>query len=154
MGAYAAVSRFYPSQPVVGVGIVIWKEDQFCLIKRAKPPRAGQLSLPGGGQELGETYFETARRETMEETSLVIEVLGLINVVDSIHHDDKGKVKQHYTLVDVYAKWVSGEPQGRSDALDANWYYYDTLTTLKLWPETERIIKQAHELWHSSSLVS
>jgi ADP-ribose pyrophosphatase YjhB (NUDIX family) len=145
------VSRFYPSQPVVGVGIVIWKEDQFCLIKRSAPPRAGQLSLPGGGQKLGETYFETARRETMEETKLVIEVLGLINVVDSIHHDDQGRVKQHYTLVDVYARWVSGEPQGGSDASDAYWYRYATLESLKLWSETERVIKQSYKLWQSAN---
>jgi 8-oxo-dGTP diphosphatase len=143
------VSRFYPSQPIVGVGIVIWKEDQFCLIKRGKPPRMGQLSLPGGGQELGETYFETARRETMEETNLVIEILGLIDVVDSIHHDDEGKVKQHYTLVDVYARWVSGEPQGGSDALAADWHPYDILKSLGLWSETERIINQSYELWQS-----
>ena len=128
------MSRFYPSHPLVGVGIVIWKENQFCL--------------PGGAQELGETYFETAKRETFEETNMVVEVLGLVDVVDSITHDDEGKVKQHYTLVDVYAKWVSGEPQGGSDAMEAAWYPFETLESLKLWSETERIIQKSHALLH------
>ena len=145
------MSRFYPAQPIVGVGVVIWKDDYFCLIKRGKPPRSGQLSLPGGGQELGETYFETAHRETKEETNLIINVLGLIDVVDSIHHDEEGKVKQHYTLVDVYAKWISGEPKGGSDALDANWYHYNTLESLRLWPETERIIQESYDLLNVST---
>ena len=143
------MSRFYPTHPLVGVGIVIWKDDHFCLIKRGKAPRKGQLSLPGGAQELGETYFETAKRESLEETHIVIEVLGLVDVVDSITHDDEGKVKQHYTLVDVYAKWVSGEPQGGSDAMAAAWYRYETLDSLKLWSETERIIRESHALFQN-----
>lgn len=140
------MSRFYPSKPLVGVGIVVWRENQFCLIMRGKPPRMGKLSLPGGAQELGETYFETAKRETFEETCLEVEVLGLVDVVDSITHDDEGRVKQHYTLVDVYAKWIAGEPHGGSDALDAAWYPYEDLAALKLWSETERIIRNSHAL--------
>ena len=102
------MSRFYPSQPIVGVGIVICRDTRILLIRRGKPPRQGQWSLPGGAQELGETVFDAACREAKEETGLDIKVLGLLDVVDSIHHDDDGKVKQHYTLVDVYA----AAPQG------------------------------------------
>jgi len=145
------VSRYYPSQPLVGVGIVIWKDDQFCLIKRVKAPRKGMLSLPGGAQELGETYFEAAKREILEETNMVVKVLGLVDVVDSITHDDEGKVKLHYTLVDVYAKWISGEPQGGSDAMDAAWYPYETLEWLILWSETERIIQESRALWQGDT---
>ena len=145
------MSRFYPTHPLVGVGIVIWKEDQFCLIKRGKEPRKGRLSLPGGAQELGETYFETGKRESFEETNMVVDVIGLVDVVDSIMHDDEGKVKQHYTLVDVYAKWISGEPEGGSDAMDAAWYPYEILESLKLWSETERIIRESRALMQSET---
>jgi ADP-ribose pyrophosphatase YjhB (NUDIX family) len=41
-------------------------------------------SLPGGAQQLGETVFEAARREVMEETALDVEVLGLVVGVDGI----------------------------------------------------------------------
>ena len=53
----------YPNRPLVGVGVVAIKDGRVLLIRRAKPPRAGRWSLPGGRQRLGETVHETARRE-------------------------------------------------------------------------------------------
>ena len=63
-------SREYPSQPICGVGIVCLKDDRVLLVKRAKPPIKWQWSIPGGGQELGETTREAALRELKEETSI------------------------------------------------------------------------------------
>ena len=48
-------SREYPDRPVCGVGVVCFKDDQVLLVKRAKPPITREWSIPGGGQELGET---------------------------------------------------------------------------------------------------
>jgi 8-oxo-dGTP diphosphatase len=143
------MSRFYPSQPIVGVGIVICRGTQILLIRRGKEPRIGQWSLPGGAQELGETVFDAARREAKEETGLDIEVLGLLDVVDSIHQDDDGKIKQHYTLVDVFASAQSGEAIAGDDALDAAWIDIEDIKPLNLWSETERIIFEAYEKWQA-----
>ena len=84
------MTREFPDRPIAGVGVVVLGAKGVLLVKRAKPPRQGQWSLPGGAQKLGETVFEAARRETLEETGLEIEVLGLIDVVDSIASDDGG----------------------------------------------------------------
>ena len=84
--------RTYPDRPVVGVGAVVWRDDRFLLVRRGKPPNQGQWSLPGGAQQLGETVFEAARREVMEETALDVEVLGLVDVVDGIKADNEGRV--------------------------------------------------------------
>ena len=72
----------YPTKPVVGVAAVVWREDRILLIRRAKAPRAGEWSLPGGRQELGETVAEAARREVSEETGLDVIVLGVVAVVE------------------------------------------------------------------------
>ncbi|HIC80422.1 MAG TPA: phosphohydrolase, partial [Kiloniellaceae bacterium] len=40
----------YPNRPLIGVGVVVFKADRVLLIRRGKPPREGQWSLPGGRQ--------------------------------------------------------------------------------------------------------
>ena len=71
------MSREYPARPIVGIGIVVLKPDAVLLVRRGKAPSFGQWALPGGGQELGETAEECARRELAEETGVVsTEYLG------------------------------------------------------------------------------
>ena len=137
--------RLYPDRPVVGIGAVVWGEGQVLLVRRADPPRRGQWSLPGGAQEIGETVFEAARREVWEETGITIEILGLVDVVDSIHRDEDGQVRYHYTLVDVFAHAAGGDAAAAGDAAEAAWFELDNLPPL--WPETERVIRLAHEMW-------
>ena len=59
------MSREYPERPVAAVGAVVVDNGKVLLIRRGKPPRPGQWSLPGGGQELGESYIEAAIREAI-----------------------------------------------------------------------------------------
>jgi len=136
-------SREYPSRPFVGVGAVVLKGTEVLLVRRARPPRAGRWSIPGGAQELGETWAEAARREVLEEAGVDIAVTGLLDVIDAITHDENGRVKMHYTLVDVGAEWLGGEPIGGDDADDARFVPYDRLDDYELWSETLRIIRLA-----------
>ena len=67
------MSRTYPDRPWVGVGVIVVRgTTEVLLIQRAQPPNQGQWTLPGGGQDLGETVFETAVREVYEETGWTI----------------------------------------------------------------------------------
>ena len=140
------MSRSYPNRPIVGVGAVVFRDDRVLLIKRGKPPRMGDWSLPGGMQEIGETVFEAAAREVREETGVTISDIALIDVVDSITRDDDARVQFHYTLVDVVAKWRSGEPAGGSDAMHAEFMSFDEVSKIVLWRETHRIIAKAREM--------
>ena len=130
----------------MGVGAVVFRDDRVLLIKRGKPPRMGDWSLPGGMQEIGETVFEAAAREVREETGVMISDIALIDVVDSITRDDDARVQFHYTLVDVVAKWRSGEPAGGSDAMHAEFMSFDEVSKIVLWRETHRIIAKAREM--------
>ncbi|MEQ9557363.1 MAG: NUDIX hydrolase [Rhodospirillales bacterium] len=140
------MSREYPERPIVGIGAVVLKDDQVLLIRRGKPPRAGSLSLPGGAQRIGETVNEGALREVLEETGIEAEVLGLIDVVDSMTRDDDGRLQFHYTLVDVVCRWVAGVPQAAGDAADALWMPLADVPDLPLWSETRRIIELGAEM--------
>jgi len=141
--------REYPQRPLIGVGAIIVGAKGVVLIKRGKPPRLGSWSLPGGAQKVGETVAEAARREIREETGLEAEVKGLVDVVDSISPaEDDGRIRYHYTLVDVWAVASGGdEPVAGGDAADARWVGIDELDGLNLWSETRRVIERAHALW-------
>ena len=134
------MTREYPDYPMVGVGVVVWKDETVLLIQRGKPPRAGAWSLPGGRQELGETTREAGVREVLEETGIRIEIKDLIDVVDTINRDDSGRVRMQYTLVDYWAEWKSGEPTASTDAADARWVHPEDLPDYNLWDETLRVI--------------
>lgn len=137
------MARDYPEHPRVGVGAIVWRGDQLLLIRRGQPPRAGEWSIPGGGQELGETVAEAATREVFEETGIEIAITDVVTVVDMIEHDTEGRVRYHYVLVDVNAEWVSSEPEAATDAVDMCWSSLEQLETLGLWSETRRVIELA-----------
>ncbi len=135
--------RDYPPRPIVGVGVIVWRGNRILLIRRGKSPNRGQWSLPGGAQELGETVFATAQREVREETALDIRILGLVDVVDGIHRDPDGRVKYHYTLVDIAAEAQAGTAVAGDDAAAVAWFTLDEVGSLGLWEETERVIHQS-----------
>ena len=134
------MSRRYPERPVVGVGVVVWRDARVLLILRGKPPRAGPWSLPGGAQKLGETLAETARREVREETGIELELGDIIATLDLIDRDNVGHVRHHYTLVDFVAEGLGVDLRPGDDAADARWFTHDELDELDLWSETVRII--------------
>ena len=137
--------REYPTRPWVGVGAIVLRGGQVLLIKRAKPPEAGRWSLPGGTLELGETSAEAAIREVAEETGIKAEAVGILTAVDRVDRDQAGKVRYHYLLVDVVARYLSGDPVAADDAADAQWFDLDKLDDMAIWDETKRVIREAAE---------
>ncbi|WNJ98693.1 NUDIX hydrolase [Thalassospiraceae bacterium LMO-JJ14] len=143
--------REFPQRPLVGIGAVIVGHKGVVLIKRGKAPRLGSWSLPGGAQKIGETVHAAALREIQEETGLTAEIRGLVDVVDSITPDPDGRIKYHYTLVDLWATTDAvAEPIAGGDAADAQWFSLADLEGLQLWSETLRVIDKAHTLWQES----
>lgn len=126
-------------QPIVGVGVVVLKGDDVLLIRRGKPPKLGEWSIPGGRQEFGETVRDCGLREVREETGITAGNLRLLDVVDLVRPDGAG----HWTLVDFAADWVAGEPVPGDDAADARWVKASEIGKLGLWSETVRIIRAA-----------
>ena len=130
-----------PQIPKVGVGIVCLRGQDVLLIRRAKPPKQGEWSLPGGRLEWGETLQAAALRELREETGVSAKLTGLIDVVDGLFRDGQGALRDHYVLVDYAARWLSGEPIGASDALEARFFSLEAIDELGLWAETARVIR-------------
>lgn len=144
---YQAISdREYPARPLIGIGVVLLKPGAVLLVRRAKPPSFGQWALPGGAQELGETAEAAARRELREETGLEAGPMRLAAHVDSIHRDESGRVRFHYTIVDFAAPWIGGDPVAGGDVSDALFAPIDGLRNYALWDEAYRVIEIARGL--------
>ena len=139
-------AREYPDRPWVGVGVVVWRDDEILLVRRAKPPRVGEWSIPGGAQSLGETVFEAAIREVREETGVTIRPSGIVTVVDSIIRDAEQRPQFHYTLVEISAEWMAGQAVAADDVDDVRWVTPAEAATLVKWDETLRIIAEAARL--------
>ena len=136
-------SRDYPDRPICGVGIVVFHLQKVLLIRRGKPPRQGEWSIPGGKQKLGETLQQAARREVQEETGLKLGPLMLVDVVDSIFKDSKGQIQYHYSLVEWTGEFLSGELNAADDASDAEWFELSEIKNLGHWEKTVEIISKA-----------
>lgn len=113
--------RNYPERPIVGVGAIILSNDMVLLVRRGHAPLKGEWSLPGGALEVGETLEEGVKREVLEETGLVVQPVSMVEVVDRIARDDKGRVQYHYVLVDFLCRILSGSPACASDAVGIRW---------------------------------
>ncbi|MEM3581104.1 MAG: NUDIX hydrolase [Candidatus Bathyarchaeia archaeon] len=131
------VRRFYPSQPVVGVGAIIICDGKILLEKRKGEPGRGKWSVPGGLVELGERAEDAVIREVKEETGLVVADPELIDVVDNIVRDENGEVKYHFVIIDYFVKLKGGEMRAADDAAELRWVplgeteKYDLTKTLR-----------------------
>ena len=142
----ANMPRSYPDRPYVGVGIVVFRDSEVLLAERGKPPIRHRWSIPGGAQEIGETVHEAAHRELREETGLTVDIIGLVDVVDAITRDDDGRVRFHYTLVDVAAEWRDGDAVAGDDVAAVKWVPLSEIDSLGLWEKTVRVIRQAQKM--------
>ncbi|GAA4017602.1 NUDIX hydrolase [Deinococcus rubellus] len=65
------------AEPRIGVGCIVMRGDEVLIVRER-----GRWSLPKGGLEVGELLQEGARRETYEETGLIVELRELAFLVE------------------------------------------------------------------------
>ena len=121
IGRIKQLKREYPTQPVIGIGAVIICNSKILLAKRGSEPGKNKWSIPGGLVELGETVHDAIVREVKEETNLNVEVHSLIDVVDNLEPDEKGKWRYHFVILDFFVRLKGGNLHAGSDALEIRW---------------------------------
>jgi ADP-ribose pyrophosphatase YjhB (NUDIX family) len=92
--------------------------------------------------ELGETLAEAATREAREECQVEVETGELLSAVDLILRDERGRVRYHYVLIDLAARYVSGEPVAATDALDVRWVCEAELADLDIVPRLLSVLRR------------
>jgi 8-oxo-dGTP diphosphatase len=93
----------------VGVGAVVRDGGRLLVMRRAGAHGAGTWGLPGGHQEFGESPEDTAVRETLEETGLVVRPTARLGFTD----DPMPEVGRHYVTLFIACARSAGEPELR-----------------------------------------
>jgi len=134
--------------PVPAVIAVVIREDRALLVRRANPAGAGLWGFPGGKIEFGETVREAAIRELLEETGVQAEAQDIITTLDILVRDSSGAMQQHFILIAVRCRWISGEPAAGDDALEAGWFAIAELGggKIALSADVEAIARRAQAL--------
>ena len=131
-----------PSQPVVAVGAVVFKNDRVLLVRRGRPPSKDLWAIPGGRVEIGETLQEAAEREIFEETGLTIQAREPVYTFDYIERDGSAAPRFHYVIVDLIAEYVAGDIRAGDDAVEARWIAAEELGGLKVSSKTLKLLKK------------
>ena len=137
--------REYPSQPVVGVGVVIVDCGRLVLVRRGAEPALGKWSFPGGAVELGEAVKDAAVREAREECGLDVELVedSPMDVYDVLKVDDGGRLRYHYVLLEFLARPKKGVLKPTSDVTDARWVPFEEVENCDL-TESVRLFFRKH----------
>lgn len=114
---------------------MVVKNDHILLIKRGREPGKGLWAVPGGKVEVGETLRETAQREMLEETGLIVDVGEVIWVGEHIEGD------RHIVLIDFEATVAGGELRAADDADQAMWVRVDVAGELPLTPTMYNLLE-------------
>ncbi len=110
------------ASPIPAVIAVLVHEDRALLVRRANAPDAGLWGFPGGRIEFGETVKAAAMRELLEETGIRGDAQEILTSLDILVRSDEGTLQQHYILIAVRCRWLSGLPVAGDDALEARWF--------------------------------
>ncbi len=70
--------------PLPGVTVLLHDGERVLLVRRARPPSEGELCLPGGFLETGETFEECGKRELLEETGMTVKDFRLFGIETDI----------------------------------------------------------------------
>lgn len=129
--------------PRIGVGAIVFRGTKILLVKRMYPPFQGLWSIPGGHLKPGETIYDAARRELLEETGIEAKPLGIADIHELIITSEDGSVERHYILIDVLLEYQGGEPRPASDALDARFIELrEALEKLPLTPSSRKLLER------------
>ena len=131
-----------PKTPLLTVDAVIrYKKSSIILIRRKNPPFQGELALPGGFVDMGETVEDACIREAKEETNINVKIIKLIGVFSDPKRDSRAHTVSIAYLCEPRTK--NEKPKAQDDAADLEIVTLSKVKFLKLAFDHKKIITSA-----------
>jgi 8-oxo-dGTP diphosphatase len=129
-----------PLTPLLAVdAVILFQQNSIALIRRKNSPFKGELALPGGFVDIGETVEQACIREAYEETNINVKILNLIGVFSDPKRDPRGhNISIAFLCVPVSE---NENPRAKDDARSLEIVSLDKLKDLKLAFDHIEIIK-------------
>lgn len=143
--------RLFPGRPYLGVSLAVFRAGRLLVARRAAPPFAGALSLPGGLVEAGERLQDAALRELREEVRIEARIVAFNRFVETIDRDSAGRIRQHFVIASFAGRWIAGEPTPGPEAQDVFWVEPRSLSGLDCTPDMLDVAEAAEQLLQACS---
>ena len=131
-----------PKTPLLTVDAVIrYKKSSIILIRRKNPPFQGELALPGGFVDIGETVEDACIREVKEETNINVKIIKLIGVFSDPKRDSRAHTVSIAYLCEPLTK--NEKPKAQDDAAEIEIVPFSKVKFLKLSFDHKKIISSA-----------
>jgi len=131
-----------PNSVVPSANVIVVNDDGAILLIRRTDN--GNLALPGGGMDLGESITQAAVREVKEETGLDVEITGLVGIYTNprhlIEYTSDGEVRQEFSVV-FTARPTGGTLTTSDEASEVVWSDPGEVAEMRMHPSMRQRIE-------------
>jgi 8-oxo-dGTP diphosphatase len=113
--------------PIPTVDTIIQRDSQILFVKRKKDPFKDRLAFPGGFVNEGEKVEDAAKREVKEETSLDVDLVGILGVYSDPNRDPRGHIMSTVFIGKISNSSNNTEPLAGDDAAAIKWIDIETI---------------------------
>ncbi|KAI1355322.1 NUDIX hydrolase domain-like protein [Xylaria sp. FL0043] len=122
-----------PSNPRVGIAVILCNaKGELLMGKRKGSHGAGSWAFPGGHLEMGESFFECAERETLEETALRVKGVKTVAVTNDVFD----AASKHY--ITIFVQCVMEDANDQPKTMEPNkceGWYWTSWSEIRQWIE-------------------
>jgi ADP-ribose pyrophosphatase YjhB (NUDIX family) len=130
--------------------VVVDATGRVLVVRRARPPSAGEWTLPGGRVEAGETLVAAALREVLEETGVAAQAVCPLGVVEIAREGFSYAIHEHLLVAPVPAP----APEPGDDAAEARWAHRRELAALAVRDDALAVIDRGLAEARSRALIA
>lgn len=126
----------YFQDPKVAAAVLVEKDGRVLLVRRVNEPFRGLWTLPAGFVNGGEDPANTAARECLEETGLIVRVTRVLDIVSGKEHERGADF-----IIVYYAEVTGGDLAPADDADAVEWFSRQSLPPLAF-KATRRVLER------------